>query len=182
MFVNAVVNYSPPASKQRLDVYKQAQSNDRVCQQLVGYCRHGWPKKPSVTPETAPYWKSKEFLSECDGLLMYGQRIIVPESLRRVTLQRIHAGHQGIEKCRARVSTSVWWPGVTSQMAQIVQQCTECAKNSTLPKEPLIVSKLPEYPWQIVGTDLFELKGKNYLLTVDYFSRYPEVHELKSTT
>ncbi len=82
-------------------------------------------------------------------------RIIVPESLRRVTLQRIHAGHQGIEKCRARVSTSVWWPGVTSQMAQIVQQCTECAKNSTLPKEPLIVSKLPEYPWQIVGTDYF---------------------------
>ena len=60
-------------------------------------------------------------------------------------------------------------------MSQVVQQCTKCAKNS---RELLIVSTLPDYPWQVVGADLFELNGKNYLLTVDYFSRY----ELKSIT
>ena len=181
-FVNLVVNNSLPASKHRLDEYREAQSKDSVCQQLSEYCRHGWPEKTSVTPEVAPYWKSRGFLSECDGLLLFGHRIVVPKSLQRETLQKIHAGHQGMERCRTRVSTSVWWPGVTTQMSQVVQQCTECAKNSTQSREPLIVSKLPDYPWQVVGTDLFELNGKNYLLTVDYFSRYPEVHELKSTT
>ena len=60
-------------------------------------------------------------------------------------------------------------------MTQVVQQCVECAKNFTPAKEPLIVTRLPDYPWQVVGTDLFELEGKHYLLTVDYFSRYPEV-------
>ena len=36
--------------------------------------------------------------------------------------------------------------------------------------------------WQVVGTDLFELNKLNYLLVVDYFSRYPEVLQLTSTT
>ena len=55
----------------------------------------------------------------------------------------------------------------------------EYAKNATPHREPLIVTKLPDYPWQVVGTDLFE--GVHYLLTVDYFSRYPEVQLLKNT-
>ena len=55
----------------------------------------------------------------------------------------------------------------------------ECAKNATPHREPLIVTKLPNYPWQVVRTDLFEYKGVHYLLTVDYFSRYPEVQQLK---
>lgn len=57
-----------------------------------------------------------------------------------------------------------------------------CAQEAQQRKEPLIKSALPDYPWQIVGTDLFELKGLHYLLIVDYFSRYPEVTKLSSTT
>ena len=43
-------------------------------------------------------------------------------------------------------------------------------------------SELLKYPWQVVGTDLFELNKLNYLLVVDYFSRYPVVLQLTSTT
>ncbi len=118
----------------------------------------------------------------CNQLLMYGHRIVVPKSLQEETRLKIHAGHQGIERCRARVASFVWWPGVNQQIAQTVRQCAVCAQNSTPNREPLITSKLPEYPWQVVGTDLFTLEGIQYLLTVDYFSRYPEVTRLTSTT
>ena len=46
----------------------------------------------------------------------------------------------------------------------------------------MIASELPAYPWQKVGTGLFQLKGATYLLVDDYFSRYPEVKRLTSTT
>ena len=42
----------------------------------------------------------------------------------------------------------------------------------------MIPSTLPQRPWEKIGTDLFELKGKSYLLLVDYFSRYIEVVKL----
>ena len=71
---------------------------------------------------------------------------------------------------------------MSQQIAQTVLQCAECAKNASQHREPLISSRLPEYPWQIVGTDLFELDGVHYQLTVAYFSRYPEVTQLGSTT
>ena len=45
-----------------------------------------------------------------------------------------------------------------------------------------MITQLPEYPWQVVGTDLFEIDGTHYLLTVDNFSIYPEVIQLTSTT
>ena len=67
-------------------------------------------------------------------------------------------------------------------MAQVVQQCPVCARNATPNMEPLMVTPLPDYPWKVVGTDLFEKEGGHYLLTLDYFSRFPEVTKPTSTT
>ena len=64
----------------------------------------------------------------------------------------------------------------------MIEKCQECAKSARRRREPLVGTLLPNYPWQCVGTDLFELAGKSYILVINYFSRYPEVLELRSTT
>ena len=48
--------------------------------------------------------------------------------------------------------------------------------------EPLQPTKTPDYPWQRVGMDLFEWKGHQYLLVVDYFSQWIEIAHLTQTT
>ena len=111
--------------------------------------------------------------------------IIVPKCLQKETLLKLHSGHQGIEWCHMRALSSVWWPGLSNDVWQMNQRCPECLKRSTSHCEPMIPSKLPDYrlyPWQKVATDLFELKGVTYLLVVDYFSRFPEVAKLTTTT
>ena len=83
---------------------------------------------------------------------------------------KIHEGHQGVERCRSRLSTFVWWPGAASQVQQFVKKCRECAKETHQWREPLLPTPLSDYPWQMVAIDLFELKGDHCLLAVDYFS------------
>ena len=49
-------------------------------------------------------------------------------------------------------------------------------------KEPLQPHPTPELPWHTVATDLFETKNSKYLLIIDYYSRFPILHKLSSTT
>ena len=97
-------------------------------------------------------------------------------------MQSLHQGHQGIQRCQLRATSCVWWPGISKDLEHFVKQCLVCTKRSVPRKEPMIPSELPKYPWQKVGTDLFELKGATFLLVVDYFSRYVETTKLASTT
>ena len=46
----------------------------------------------------------------------------------------------------------------------------------------MITSEFPELPWQKLGTDLFTWKGFNYLLVINYYSRYIEIAKLHSTS
>ena len=118
----------------------------------------------------------------CDDLLLFGSRIVVPKSLQAETLQKIHHGHQGIQRCRQRMSTAVWWPGVSREIETFVKSCPSCQKTTTPPREPLLQSTLPDHPWERIASDLFQLNGANYLLVVDYYSRYVEVQKLHSTS
>ena len=107
---------------------------------------------------------------------------MIPRSLRQETLQKIHSGHQGIQRYRLCVSTSVWWPGIAQQVEHVIKSCRECAKASVPHVQPMIVSPLPSHPREKVASDLFQLNGKTYLQLADYFSRYMEVQTLTTTT
>ena len=117
-----------------------------------------------------------------NGLLLRGSRIIVPATLRHEILEKIHTGHLGIVKCRARAQESVWWPGLAEEIKSLVENCDVCKLERPNPVEPMIATESPAYPWHTVGTELFEYSGSQYLLVVDYLSRYPEIAKLEATT
>ena len=102
---------------------------------------------------------------------MRADRIVTPTCLQWDVLSHIHQGHQEIVKCRLQACTSVWQPGISKQINEMIQNSKTC-QNFQIQSEPMIPSTLPQRPWEKIGNDLFELKGKSYLLLIDYFSRY----------
>ena len=180
-FIDNVISHLP-ATQKRLDEYREAQSQDPICSQVIKFCQSQWPQKSPTNNNLVPYWRVRAALTVCDNLLLYNDRIVVPFSLQAATLHRLHEGHQGIQRCRMLARVSVWWPNISKEIQQMINDCQTCVKHLTYRKEPLMPSPLPEYPWQIIGSDLFEVNGSQYLLIVDYFSRFPEIVPMHSTT
>ena len=165
-----------------LDRYRVAQDQDQLCAAVKGYCRNGWPAKTDILPALKPCWDRRGELMVNENLLVCGGRIVVPTVLREEALKKLHQGHQRIQRCRLQAQSAVWWPGLSNHLADMVKRCPECARDATPNQEPLIPTALPQYPWQRLGSDLFVLDGRNYLLVVDYFLRFPEIVRLKKTT
>ena len=121
------------------------------------------------------YYPYKASLTADDGIIMYGSRILIPSSLRMEMLERLHTGHQRITKCKRLAQQSTWWPGMSTQIEEMVKQCRVCAQNAKNRPEPLMPSSIPQRPWQKVASDLFQFEKQKYLLTVDFHSRYIEI-------
>ena len=161
---------------------KEAQDEDPVCRQIKNYCLEGWPDKFRLNDALKPYWSARGELTTAHGILLKSTRVVVPSAMKLQVLDKIHEGHQGIVKCRERAKTSVWWPGLSREVQDMVENCKVCAKHRQQRAEPLMPTLFPERPWQMIGTDLFELDKLNYLIVVDYFSRYIEVAAMQKTT
>ena len=85
-------------------------------------------------------------------------------------------GHLGREKCKHRARQVVFWPQMNQDIDNIVSNCEICQKYQHKElKEPLKPYPVATRPWQVVGTDLFEVDKKDYVVLVDAYSSYPEL-------
>ncbi|XP_033731071.1 uncharacterized protein K02A2.6-like [Pecten maximus] len=177
--VNQIVSYLP-ISPEKYQEFKRETSKDEALSQLREIIIKGWPENKHEIPETAHhYWPFRDELSCIDGLLFKSHTIIVPKTLRREMLKTIHSSHLGIVKCKSRARELLYWPGMSSEIEDTVSKCSTCATNSRKnPKEPLIMTGNPNRPWSVISADIFEFQGHNYLVTIDHYSKWPELSKL----
>ena len=77
-----------PATADKLEQFRRSITDDPVMQRLRRFIKHGWPQwKSAVTPEIQPYWDIRDDLHEADGLLLLGDRLVVPALLRQSMLE-----------------------------------------------------------------------------------------------
>ncbi len=70
----------------------------------------------------------------------------------------------------------VFWPGINKDIETLLSKCETCQKHrNKQSKEPMMVAEVPTAPWHKVGMDLFHLRGKDYLVVMDYYSNFPEM-------
>lgn len=117
------------------------------------------------------------------GLVWKGDRVVVPRDLRKEMLGKIHYNHMGLEKSRLRARESVFWPGINNDIQNIISNCNVCLSHRRNDqKEEMQPHEIPNRPWAKFGADLFQVKHDNFLLLVDYYSKFFEIVELSHTT
>lgn len=175
---------SLPVSDARLQEIEMETGEDTQFKQLATAIVEGWPGERRQCPEgIAEYWNHRDELSKINGIIFKGEKIVIPASLRGLMLTKIHAGHMGMEKCKQRARDIMFWPGMGRDIDRIVEKCTICQeRHPSNTKEPMMPHRIPDRPWQVVGTDLFSWNNQNYIVTVDYYSRFFELDQLHSTT
>jgi transposase InsO family protein len=169
---------------QRQDELRRETQMDKELGMLKKQIKDGWPvTRQQVPPEIRPYWDSRDGLGVIEEIIFKGDRVVIPKTMRQRVLEIVHEGHLGIVMSKQLARDSIYWPGMNSQIEDIVSKCSECQEQRRVQeKQPMIPSEIPENPWQIVAADLLYCENANFLVVIDYFSDFIEVEELPLNT
>lgn len=131
-----------------------------------------------------PFVRREKELSIEQGLLMWGYRVVIPEKLQLQMLHSLHSSHLGIVKCKAIARSYMWYPGIDSQIEDLIKSCKACLSfRPDPPKAELIPWESPGKPWSRIHVDFAGPKDTNYYLIItDAYTKWVEVFKTKSIT
>ena len=74
----------------------------------------------------------------------------------------------GIKKTKWKAEATISWPQINQQIKNMVKKCNTCQQNQRKQQhEPMKASDVPQYPFQMVGSDLLNWNGQDFVLVVD---------------
>ena len=98
--VNGIMS-NLPASDQKIERIVKEANKDSILTEVCEYIKEGWPiAKNQCSRRVAPYWEHHSNWTILKGLIMLGDRIVIPKNLQADILQKIHGGHCGIESAK----------------------------------------------------------------------------------
>lgn len=158
--------------------------NDPVLRRVKFYYFRGWPKTMSkITNDLKLFYKMRNDIFVTENLLFYNNRIIIPNNSKNKILDLLHTGHIGIERMRLKAQELYYWPRINLDIQDFVQNCKICQKFKPANiKEPLIVHNIEPVPFHKIGADICTFANNDYLVIIDYFSKWLEVIVLKNKT
>lgn len=173
-----------PFSREKREKLVKETKEDETLVCLKKYIINGWPNdKKNADLLVRPFWNIRENLCLIDDLIFMNEAVVIPINMKKEILEKIHEGHLGLNLCINKSKNVVYWPGIYTDIKEMITSCQSCTlfrKNNS--KEPLVTHEYPEIPWYKVGMDLFQFNGTDYLIIVDYYSKFFEISKLNNTS
>ena len=100
-----------------------------------------------------------------------GDRLVIPLHYQPQILWALHSTHQGVTNMQARANQTVDWPRMNASIRNFKAGYTTCSNIApSQSKETITLSPPPQWPFQQICIDYFEISGHTYLSCVDRFS------------
>ena len=124
--------------------------------------------------------RMRDELTWDEDILIKGSRFIIPSALAGSFL---YEEYTNITKHQLTARSPIYWSGIDVDMEDFIKQCSTYIKlPPTLPAESLINHEAFQGLWQKISTDFLESDNRRYLLIIDYFTKYPFLFQMFSTT
>lgn len=125
-----------------------------------------------------------ELMVTTDGLILRGERIVLPDSLQARAVSIAHEGHQGLTRVKGFLRTKIWFPNMDIMVQETMDKCLVCQVMDTSSRaQPNLSTPMPERAWEYLATDFFGPlpTGQELCVVIDEHSRYPIVFEVPTT-
>ena len=124
-----------------------------------------------------------EVFSLCDDVLLYNDRVVIPNSLQRKILRDFHMGHPGKNRTKSLMRCYLYWPNMDRDIADMIESCKGCVLAEKSPTTTCKPWPKTDHPWQRIHVDFAgPVDNMYYLIVVDSHSKCPEVLQGKRPT
>ena len=163
------------------DIVKAECATDQTSLELADLISRGFPESRNETPESLRvFWPMRHELHQVEGVPFQEHKMFIPKSLRSEVLDCLHSAHQGEVGMKNSARYRFFWPGMDAAITQKRAQCRTCQRIApSQPGEPALDSPCPEFPFEMVAIDFFELAGSHYMVCVDRYSGWINLSQHK---
>ena len=95
-------------------------------QKLINVVINEWPRKDQVDQDLLPYFSFRGALSHMEDVILKGEAVLIPKSLKDNMKIRLHSAHLWFDSMMHRVGGTVFWPGMAAEIKHLVQNCEQC--------------------------------------------------------
>lgn len=161
-------------------------AKDIVLSKVAHITQVGWPRSNHFKddPSIVPFLKVKDSLSINSKCVMFGNRVVIPVTLRSKILQLLHAGHPGVVRTKLLARSVVWWPQLGVDIENLCNMCPSCAKVNFKASPEIVPWPPAKYPFDRVHIDFFYVKSlkMEFLVFCDAFSHWVHIQLMDGTT
>ena len=170
----------PPCSAD--DLCEATRRDPVLAKVILGLQSGSWPSPLPV--ELAPFHRREMELSVVNGLVMWGQRVIIPQKWRQMVKNELHEGHFGSQHMKALARSYVWWPNMDAELEATAAGCNACALHARDPPKTAVHPwPWPTRPWVRLHIDYAgPVDGVMLLVLIDAHSKWLEAVPVQRAT
>ena len=130
---------------------QEATNADEVLSKVRDIVQEGLEFNIRLLPdEVKQYARFLDNMYIQDDVILYSSRTVILERLRKWVIETLHSAHQGCSQMWSRAEVSVFWPGITGDIASRRVSCRTCQE----------IAPSSDGTAEALTQDLFGLKRK----------------------
>lgn len=101
----------------------------------------------------------------------------------RIVEKTHQRAHRGIDENKLQILREYYFPKMTEKVRNFIRVCDTC-NTSKYDRHPLKIyleeTPIPNYPFEIIHIDIYEVDGQNFLSSIDKFSKFGRMIPIQS--